>query len=198
MTAYAIYRITETIRVLLFMTLSILVYQFYPVTAAMIVLLAILNDGPILTMAYDRAKASAAPLSWKMKEVLQISSLLGVVGVIASFGLFFIIRSIYHMNTEMIQTMIFLKLAVAGHLTIFVTRTRGAFWSYAPSPALLWSAVITKVIATLAAVYGILMPAIGWKWAGFVWGYALVWFVISDYMKRLGYWMFDRGSAVIE
>jgi len=198
MTAYAIYRITETIRVLLFMTLSILVYQFYPVTAAMIVLLAILNDGPILTMAYDRARTSAAPLSWNMREVLQISSLLGVVGVIASFTLFFIVRSIYHMNTEMIQTMIFLKLAVAGHLTIFVTRTRGSFWSYAPSQALLWSAVVTKIIATLAAVYGVLMPAIGWKWAGFVWGYALIWFVISDYMKRLGYWIFDRDEAVLE
>lgn len=198
MTSYAIYRITETIRVLLFMTLSILIYQFYPVTAAMIVLLAILNDGPILTMAYDRARASVKPLSWKMKEVLQISTMLGIVGVISSFGLFFAARSIFHLDVAVIQSMIFLKLAVAGHLTIFSTRTRGPFWSYAPSGALLWSAVLTKILATLAAVYGILMPSIGWKWALLVWGYAIVWFIIADFVKRLGYYLFGHGDRAIE
>ena len=198
MTAYAIYRITETIRVLFFMTLSILIYQFYPVTAAMIVLLAILNDGPILTMAYDRARTSAKPLAWKMKEVLQISTVLGIVGVIASFVLFFIARSVYHLDAALIQSIIFLKLAVAGHLTIFSTRTRGPFWSYAPSGALFWSAILTKALATLAAVYGILMPAIGWKWALFVWGYALVWFYIGDNVKLLAYRIFGRGAQMIE
>ena len=58
MNSYAIYRIAETIRVLLFMTLSILVFNFYPVTAVMIVLLALLNDGPILAIAYDRTHYS--------------------------------------------------------------------------------------------------------------------------------------------
>src|ERR1019366_7952747 len=48
MNSYAIYRIAETIRVLLFMTLSILVFNFFPVTAVMIVLIAVLNDFPIM------------------------------------------------------------------------------------------------------------------------------------------------------
>jgi H+-transporting ATPase len=50
---YSIYRIAETIRFLIFITLSILIFQFYPVTALMIVLLALLNDAPIMTIAYD-------------------------------------------------------------------------------------------------------------------------------------------------
>ena len=53
MNSYAIYRIAETLRVLLFMTLSILVFNFYPLTAVMIVMLALLNDGAILSIAYD-------------------------------------------------------------------------------------------------------------------------------------------------
>lgn len=53
---YAIYRIAETIRVLVFMTASILVFDFYPLSALMIVLLALLNDGAILTIAYDRTR----------------------------------------------------------------------------------------------------------------------------------------------
>ena len=61
MNNYSIYRIAETIRVLIFMTLSILVFNFYPVTAIMIVLLALLNDLPIMTIAYDNVKYSNEP-----------------------------------------------------------------------------------------------------------------------------------------
>ena len=141
MNSYAIYRIAETIRVLLFMTLSILVFNFYPVTAAMIVLLALLNDGPILAIAYDRTRYSERPEAWNMPEVLGISTVLGIAGVFASFGLFYLAERIFHLPAEVIQTFMFLKLAVAGHLTIFITRTRGPFWSIRPAPILLWSAV---------------------------------------------------------
>ena len=68
MNSYAIYRIAETIRVLLFMTLSILVFNFYPVTAVMIVLLALLNDGAILSIAYDRVRYSDQPEAWNMRH----------------------------------------------------------------------------------------------------------------------------------
>jgi H+-transporting ATPase len=195
MNSYAIYRIAETIRVLLFMTASILAFDFYPVTAAMIVLLALLNDGPILAIAFDRASASRAPERWHMGRVLGVSSLLGLAGVVASFGLFFIGERVLHLDREMIRSLIFLKLAVAGHLTIFLTRTRGPFWSSRPAPALLWAAVATKVVATLAAVYGLFMDPIGWRWAGLVWGYALAWFLVNDLIKRAGYRLFGGGLS---
>ena len=194
MNSYAIYRISETIRVLLFMTASILVFNFYPVTAAMIVLLALLNDGPILAIAFDRATASDRPERWNMGRVLGISTLLGIAGVIASFGLFFLAEKTFHLDRETIQSLIFLKLAVAGHLTIFLTRTRGPFWSSRPAPALLWAAVITKALATLAAVYGVFMAPIGWRWAALVWGYSLAWFLINDLIKRAGYRLFDSAQ----
>lgn len=191
MTSYAIYRITETIRVLLFMTLAILVFNFYPVTAVMIVLLALLNDGPILAIAYDNVRYSNKPEAWNMQMVLGISSVLGIAGVAASFGLFYLGEREFGLSRELLQTFIFLKLAVAGHLTIFVARTRGPFWSIPPSSLLLWSAILTKVLATLAAVYGIFMVPIGWKWAGLIWAYALVWFVVNDRIKLAAYRLFD-------
>jgi len=192
MNSYAIYRIAETIRVLLFMTLSILIFNFYPVTAAMLVLLALLNDGPILAIAYDRVRYRNRPESWDMPLVLGISTVLGIAGVIASFGLFYIAERTFHLNRETVQTFMFLKLAVAGHLTIFVTRTRGPFWLIAPSPLLLWSAVVTKAVATMAAVYGVFMAPVGWRWALLVWGYALAWFVVNDRIKLAAYGVFDR------
>jgi H+-transporting ATPase len=191
MNSYAIYRIAETIRVLLFMTLAILIFNFYPVTAAMIVLLALLNDGPILAIAYDRVRYRNNPEAWDMPLVLGISTILGIAGVIASFGLFYIAERMFHLNREVIQTFMFLKLAVAGHLTIFITRTRGPFWSIRPAPLLLWSAIATKVVATLAAVYGVFMAPVGWRWALLVWGYALAWFVVNDGIKLAAYRVFD-------
>jgi len=187
MTSYATYRIAETIRVLLFMTLSILVFNFYPVTAVMIVLLALLNDGAILSIAYDRAKWSSQPERWDMKEVLGLSTILGVLGVIESFGLFYIGDQVFHLDRAMLQTLMYLKLSVAGHLTIFVTRTRGHFWSLRPATALLLAVIGTQALATLISVYGVLMPPLGWRWAGIVWGYALSWFILEDFTKLAAY-----------
>ena len=187
MNSYAIYRITETLRVLLFMTLSILVFNFYPVTAVMIVMLALLNDGAILSIAYDRVHYRDQPEAWDMHLVLGISTVLGVMGVTSAFGLFYLGERVFHLDRAHIQTLMYLKLSVAGHLTIFLTRTQGPFWSIRPAK-ILWIAVLgTQLLATAIAVYGIFMTPLGWGWALFVWGYALVWFLVNDRVKLLAY-----------
>ncbi len=191
MNSYAIYRIAETIRVLLFMTLSILVFNFYPVTAVMIVLLALLNDGAILSIAYDRVRYANNPERWNMPLVLGIASVLGLAGVVASFGLFYLAEHVYQLDRDTIQSLIYLKLSVAGHMTIFVTRTRGPFWSIRPAKVLLGAVVGTQIIATLIAVYGIFMAPIGWERAALVWAYAFVWFLVNDRLKLLAYRVFD-------
>ena len=194
MNSYAIYRIAETLRVLFFMTLAILVFNFYPLTAVMIVMLALLNDGAILSIAYDNVQYKNKPESWNMRLVLSISTVLGVIGVVSAFGLFYLGERVFHMDRLLIQTLMYLKLSVAGHLTIFLTRTRGPFWSIRPA-RILWIAVLgTQTIATLIAVYGIFMAPLGWKWAGLVWAYALVWALINDRVKLLAYRIFDPSK----
>ena len=192
MNSYSIYRIAETIRVLFFITLSILVFNFYPVTAIMIVLLALFNDAPIMAIAYDNVRYSNEPERWDMQVILKMATFLGLIGVISSFLIFYIGEHILHLNREVVQTFIFLKLAVAGHLTIFLTRTRGYFWSIKPSGVLLWSAIATKIIATLVAVYGWYVSPIGWKLSLLVWGYALVAFVVTDFIKVRLYRVIDH------
>jgi H+-transporting ATPase len=195
MNSYAIYRIAETLRVLFFMTLAILVFNFYPVTAVMIVMLALLNDGAILSIAYDNVQYKDKPEAWNMRLVLAISTVLGVIGVVAAFALFYLGERVFHMDRLHIQTLMYLKLSIAGHLTIFLTRTRGPFWSIRPA-RILWIAVLgTQTIATLLAVYGVFMTPLGWKWAGFVWGYALVWALVNDRVKLLAYKIFDPIKA---
>jgi H+-transporting ATPase len=192
MNSYAIYRIAETIRVLLFMTLSILVFNFYPVTAVMIVLLALLNDGAILAIAFDNVHGSDKPESWDMPVVLGIATVLGIAGLFASFLLFYLAENYFNLPSDTIQSLMYLKLSVAGHLTIFLTRTRGPFWSTRPSKVLVGAVFGTQIIATLITVYGVFMAPLGWSWALAVWAYALIWFLVNDQIKLLAYRVFDR------
>jgi H+-transporting ATPase len=195
MNSYAIYRIAETLRVLLFMTLAILIFNFYPLTAVMIVILALLNDGAILSIAYDSVHYKDKPEAWNMHMVLGVATVLGVVGVVSAFGLFYLGERVFHLDRAHIQTLMYLKLSVAGHLTIFLTRTRGPFWSHRPA-RILWVAVLgTQIVATLIAVYGLFMTPLGWGWALMVWGYALAWFLLNDRVKLLAYRVFDPTAA---
>ncbi len=183
MTNYGTYRIAETIRVLLFITASIVVFQFYPVTALMIVLLALLNDLPIMTIAYDNVKYSDKPERWDMRTLLGIATFLGIIGVFSSFGILYIGTVVLNLDPLVLQSFIYLKLSVAGHLTIFVARTKGPFWSVKPAKPLLFAVIGTQLVATLITVYGILLPAMGWELALLVWGYALLLFVVTDFAK---------------
>jgi len=135
------------------------------------------------------------PEAWNMRLVLGISTVLGVIGVVSAFGLFYLGERVFHLDRAHIQTLMYLKLSVAGHLTIFLTRTRGPFWSIRPA-RILWAAVLgTQTIATLIAVYGLFMTPLGWGWAGFVWAYALAWALVNDRVKLLAYRVLDPTKA---
>ena len=195
MNSYAMYRIAETLRVLLFMTLAIVIFNFYPLTAIMIVMLALLNDGAILSIAYDNVIYRNQPEAWNMRLVLGIATVLGLVGPIAAFGLFYLGDRAFHLGHPQLQTMMYLMLSVAGHLTIFQTRTRGPWWSTRPAWTLLAAVIGTQILATLVAVYGAwLVTPLGWKYAGIVWGYAFAWFVLTDPVKLLAYKVLDNGK----
>ena len=191
MNSYAIYRIAETLRVLLFVTAAILIFNFFPVTAIMIVVLALLNDGAILSIAYDNVHYKHQPEAWNMRLVLGIATVLGIVGPIAAFGLFALAKDGYHMDRSHLQTLMYLMLSVAGSLTIFLTRTRGLFWSIRPKRILLTAVLSAEAIASLLALLGIFMPSISWHWVMFVWAYALVWFLLSDRIKLFAYRILD-------
>jgi H+-transporting ATPase len=184
MTGYATYRIAETARVLLFMTASILVFNFYPVTAIMVVLLALLNDLPIMMIAYDNAPVAIRPVRWDMARVLTISSVLGVFGVFSSFGVFWLARNYLELPAAIVQSLVFLKLLVAGHMTIYLTRNKGPIWERPwPSWKLVLPCEATQVVGTLFVVYGWFVAPTGWPLALMVWGYAILAFLIASAVK---------------
>ena len=195
MNNYSIYRIAETVRVLFFISFSIIFFNFYPVTALMIVLLALLNDAPIMTIAYDNVIYSNEPEKWDLRIILGIATMLGIIGVISSFFILYIGLNVFNLSPYLLQSFIYLKLSVAGHMTVFVARTKGHFWSVRPALPLFLAVVITQSIATLIVVYGILLPPIGWGLAAFIWIYALIAFVITDFIKVYFYRLLSREGV---
>ncbi|MGR8935866.1 MAG: plasma-membrane proton-efflux P-type ATPase, partial [Gammaproteobacteria bacterium] len=196
MNAYAIYRITETMRIMLFMVSAILIYNFYPITAVMIILLALLNDLPILTIAKDNTALPPAPVRWDMRKVLTLASVLGVMGVTETFLLLIIAKNYFHVSLPELQTIIFLKLAVAGHLTLFVARTRNFFLTRPyPAPLLLWTIIATQFVAALFAGFGWFVNPISWEYVGLIWAYCLFWMFIEDGLKLWVYRHLEHKTA---
>ena len=197
MNSYAVYRICETIRIMFFVVLAMIFFDFYPITAVMIILLAFFNDVPIMTIAYDRTGHAKVPVRWNMREVITVATVMGIVGVLGSFGMLLIAMDWLGLDIPQIQTYVFLKMAVAGHLVLFVARSRGHFWQRPwPAPIMVWSAVVTKIGATLVAAYGFgLITPITWGEIALIWGYSIVSAMITDLVKVLVYRRLSRHET---
>ena len=193
MRSYSIYRVAETIRILVFIAMVILIFNFYPVTALMLVFIALLDDIPVMTIAYDRTEKVMSPQKWDMYQVLGMATFLGAIGIVSSLLLFYIGKVVLNLDTGVLQSLIFLKLVVAGHLTMFVTRNSGHFWSVRPSGIFFWSVILTDIFATLLVVFGIFLTPIGWELAALVWVYSLIAFVIEDQLKIYFFKVLEHG-----
>jgi H+-transporting ATPase len=184
MNSYAIYRIIETIRIMFFVVLAMIVFNFYPITAIMIILLALLNDLPIMTIAYDNTWLDPKPVRWDMRRVLTVATVLGLIGVVETFGMLLIAKLGLKLDEAQVQSLIYLKLAVAGHLTLLVARTKRPFLTKPyPAPVLLIAIIGTQTLAVLIVVLGFLVTPIPLSYVGLVWGYCLVWVFIEDWAK---------------
>ena len=157
----------------------------------MIVMLALLNDGAILSIAYDNVRIEISPKSWDMRTVLSDRHRSrarrrrrGIWPVLSG-------RARVSHRPAATPDHDVSAASVAGHLTIFQTRTRGPCWSIRPA-RILWIAVLgTQTLATLIAVYGFARDAAVVGLGAVVWGYALAWFLVNDRLKLLTYWILD-------
>ncbi len=196
MNSYAIYRISETIRIMFFVVLTMLVFNFYPITAVIIILLAFLNDVPIMSIAYDHTPLAQKPVRWDMQRVITVATAMGIVGVVGSFGMLLLAKEWLHLSVPQIQTYVFLKMAVAGHLVLFVARARGHFWKRPfPAPIMIWASVTTQTVSTLLAAFGFgLLTPISWWDIGLIWSYSIASAFVTDVVKVHVYRHLERNA----
>jgi H+-transporting ATPase len=195
-TSYTIYRVALTMDIMFLVVLSTVFLGFAPLTAVMIVIMSLLDDVPIMAIAYDNTPVSPKPIRWKMPRLLGVSVVLGLFSVIESFGLLLIgIRVLTHehlqdyfgLTTEsQLQTVMFLQLVAGGHLLLFVTRTeRWFFLPPFPAAALVIAIVLTQIVAVLMCGFGWLVPAIPWVLIGWVWAYNIAWMFVLGAVRLI-------------
>lgn len=196
MRTYVTYRVAETMRRLLSLTIAVVAFSIYPLTPAMLALLATFNALVLVALAYDQVLPSTRPERWHMREALTVAGALSVVSLCEFFGLFFLAQRILSLSHAEIQTLLYLALSAAGYFTLLVTRTRGPFWSVRPAPVLLLAMGIALGLGYIVALVGWLMPALGWQWVLLALGYSALWFVVADVVKIAVYrWMPPSRSA---
>ena len=203
-TSYVYYRVAMTIAIMCVVVLSYIIFDLQPLTAIMIVVLALLDDIPIMTIAYDNVKVSSQPVRWNMHRIISFSSVMGIIALAQSFGMVLLCK--YWMNNpelmnslpmtlDHLQTMVFLQLAAGGQLLIFIVRNRGAIFARPyPHPKLLLAILATQIIAILLCVFGIFVPALPLEMIGVVWVYVLIWLVIASLAKMAYYKYMDRQT----
>jgi H+-transporting ATPase len=181
---YSVYRMSESLRLIITIAVLGALYGSYPMTALQIIVLALLNDIPIITLAFDRVKVAKSPAQMNVRARFTLSSLYGLVGVANSLLLFYITTHIWHLSWPIIQTMFFLKLTVSGHMLIYVAHTKERWWKFLPSREVIWATSATQLIATSLAATGFLMSGrLNLFQILFVWVWALFWMQVSECIK---------------
>ena len=186
LTSYTIYRVALTLDIMFLVTLSVLCFKFVPITAVGIVVLSLLDDVPIMTIAYDSTPVAERPIRWNMPRVLGMSIVLGLFSVAQSFGLVMVgfeglkdpqvMQILGYSAVAQLKTAVFLQLVVGGHLLVFVTRTERWFLQPPyPAPVLFWSIIGTEVLAVLMCKFGYLVEPISWRLIAVVLAYNIAW-----------------------
>src|SRR5262249_37542016 len=206
--SYIHYRVAMTLDIMVLVVASIVLFEFQPLTAIMIVALALLDDIPIMTIAYDNVPAPPEPVRWKMHSMLLFASIMGLLSLVETFGVLLIglrwiadpqLLDMIKLDHAQLQTVMFLQLAVGGHLLLFIVRTkRSLFEPPYPSPRLFWAIVATQIVAVAICVLGVGVRAIPPAAIVAVWVYCLVWMVVLDLLKLAFHRIVaarDRGLA---
>jgi H+-transporting ATPase len=206
-TSYTLYRIALTINIMVLVVMSTIVFGFKPLTAVMIVILALLDDAPIMAIAYDNTEVARQPIRWRITRLLVIASAIAVFVAAETFGLLLIgmkviadpeLQARFGLATpDELRTLMFLQLAVGGHLLLYNTRTRKWFFQRPwPSLPLFGALLATELLAVLMAVNGWFVAPLSWQAVGWLIVYLVAWLFIIDIVKRAIYGVADDSSAL--
>ncbi|OIV99783.1 hypothetical protein TanjilG_26121 [Lupinus angustifolius] len=192
---YTIYAVSITIRIVLGFMLIALIWKF-DFSPFMVLIIAILNDGTIMTISKDRVKPSPLPDSWKLREIFATGIVLGSYLALMTVIFFWAMRensffpekfNVRHLTHEEMMSALYLQVSIVSQALIFVTRSRS--WSFVERPGLLLMGafLIAQLVATLIAVYAdwgfAKVKGIGWGWAGVIWLYSIIFYFPLDLMK---------------
>jgi H+-transporting ATPase len=209
---YSIYTCSVTIRVVVGFAILCFAFQ-YDFPPFLVLILAILNDGTIMTISTDRVKPSPYPDQWNLREIFSYAIVYGLyltastvvffaVAFKTSFFQRFGVESFTDPNDNILHSVIYLQVSTISQALIFVTRSRGFFFTERPSLMLMAAFVVAQLVATFIAVYAnwgfTNISGCGWTWAGIAWIWNIVWFAPLDFVKFAMQKVFEPKNTLKE
>ena len=182
---YSVYRISESARLIVTISLIGLLIGNYPLTPVQIILLAVLNDLPIVSLAFDHVHTARIPASIDVRRRFILGTTYGLAGIMNSMFMLWIALSVFHLPWGQIQTLFFLKLVVSGNLLIYIAHTEERWFRYFPSWQVIASISTTQFLATAWALSGLFTTAIPIWVVAFIWIWSFFWMQITEVGKIL-------------
>ena len=181
---YSIYRISESFRVIWGIVILGIMYGFFPLTPIQLILLAMLNDLPIISLAFNKVKLGVKPAKENPRKKILTGTIFGLTGVLNSILFVILLKEFFKFDWNTIQTLFFLKLIVSGHMLIFVAHTHERWFKNLPSKPVIIATISTQIVGTIFVVSGFLMTKVSIWFALGTWLWAFFWMQISDFSKR--------------
>jgi H+-transporting ATPase len=195
---YAVYACAVTIRIVVCFALMAFIWQFnFP--PFMVLIIAVLNDGTIMTLSLDRVLPSSTPDSWDLAEVFAYGIGYGLYLTLSTIVFFIVIHDTTFFedkfgvegykdpNAREMHMIIYLQVAIISQALIFVTRSHGFFFMERPSVALFLAFCLAQLISSIIAAFGdwgfTLVRGVSGGWIGIVWVWNIVWFAPMDFVK---------------
>jgi len=210
---FVIYRVACTEQLLLFFFVSCLLVdpseynpdwapKFFSIPVIALVSITILNNGTIISVAYDHVEAGASPAKWNLSSLYVVSTAIGVSALAGSLVILHLAlqcsdpQSVWRrslglpqLSYTQIQTVMYLKISLSDYVSVFNSRCRGWLWTRAPSSVVVVSATFAMLASTvLSLVMPMGMERIDWQVVSFIWFYVIVWAAIQDMCKVITYW----------
>ncbi|KAI6029838.1 hypothetical protein BKA83DRAFT_4223768 [Pisolithus microcarpus] len=192
---YSIYACAVTIRIVVCFAILAFAFRFnFP--PFMVLIIALLNDGTIMTLSVDRVLPSMAPDSWDLAEIFSYAiayglfltaSTVALVAIILRTSFFSDKFSVEVPTTNQLHMIVYLQVAIISQALIFVTRSHGFFFMERPSFALMGAFCIAQLVSSIIAAYAdwgfTKIHSISGGWIGIVWVWNIVWFIPLDWIK---------------
>lgn len=182
---YSLYRISESFRLIVTIAIIGVIFGTYPLTPVQIILIALLNDLPIISLAFDRVAPSKAPDSIDTKRRFALSLLFGSAGIANSMILLWLAETVFHAPWAVIQTLFFLKFTVSGHMLIYVAHTEKPWYKFLPSRQVIFATILTQLVATLISFFGIFTTPISVFYIVFIWVWSFLWMQVTELVKQV-------------
>ncbi len=187
MMTWTITKLARTAELAALLTFGFIFTGFFPVSLTLIVFIIVMNDMVTLTLGTDKAWPTTVPERWDIGKLSQLSAIFTVGWLLLGLGLLWFYLEIQHLSAGQISSLMFLYLIYSAMVTILMTRTRDAFFSFLPSKWVSGMIAINFVVATLMAVFGWMMTATSFASIGVLLAITLVAMLILDGLKMWYY-----------